>query len=165
MPPKSSPEEPDGFDGGACPDVIAHKTQSRKLTESGSVKISRAHSEQNFILEDSMVEFLLLRTRGKGESQDVFYLRGAAVERHRFVNPLARRVDSRAAQHRAPADRRRLNDLPRFRNCYSRLDIPISVHTSGRERIGRMRLLMTLSSNRKNANRMAEPFRYECRAI
>ena len=76
MPPKSSPEEPDGFDGGACPDVIAHKTQSRKLNESGSVKISRAHSERDFILENNMVEFLLLRTKGNGESQDGFYLLG-----------------------------------------------------------------------------------------
>jgi hypothetical protein len=84
-----------------------------------------------------MVEFLLLITRGNGESQDGFYLRGAAVERHRFVNPLARRVHSRAAQRRASADRRRLNDLPRFRNGYPRLDIPINVHTAGRERIGR----------------------------
>ena len=32
----------------------------------------------------------------------------------RFVNPLARRVHSRAAQRRAPADRRRINDLSRF---------------------------------------------------
>jgi hypothetical protein len=53
------------------------------------VKISRAHSERDFFLEDNMVEFLLLRTRGKGESQDGFYLRAAAVERRRFVNPRA----------------------------------------------------------------------------
>jgi hypothetical protein len=49
------------------------------------------------MIEDSMVEFLLLSAMGKGESQDGFYLRGDAVQRLRFVNPLAARPQPRGA--------------------------------------------------------------------
>jgi hypothetical protein len=60
------------------------------------------------------LKLTLLRAGGKGESQDSFHFYRDAIERRRFVDPLARRLSGRVAQRRMSADGCRLDDLPGF---------------------------------------------------
>src|SRR5215831_535779 len=84
---------------------------------------------------------ILLVAGAESEGQDAFSLHGNAVERRRLIYPLPRRGLGSGAQRHMPADGRRLNDAPRFRNDYLYLDLPGNAHGLRASRVDRLGFL------------------------